>query len=76
MASGGVTYKPKNKKRYTTHGFLSRMETAGGKKIIQNRRRKGRVKLSVSDEKKSLVKRMQTVKSSKAKVLKKLSKKK
>ena len=76
MASGGVTYKPKNKKRYTTHGFLSRMETAGGKKIIQNRRRKGRVKLSDSDEKKTLVKRMQTVKSSKAKVLKKLSKKK
>ena len=65
MASGGVTYKPKNKKRYTTHGFLTRMQTAGGKNIIKNRRIKGRKKLSVSDEKKVLVKRMLTYKSSK-----------
>lgn len=57
MASGGVTYKPKNKKRYTTHGFLARMETEGGKNVIKNRRRKGRVKLSVSEEKKFLVKK-------------------
>ncbi len=76
MASGGVTYKPKNKKRYTTHGFLARMKTEGGKKVIQNRRRKGRVKLSVSEEKTFLVKRMDTVKSSKAKALKKSNKKK
>lgn len=74
MASGGVTYKPKNKKRYTTHGFLSRMSTASGKKIIKNRRVSGRKKLSVSEEKKVLVKRMNTVKSSKAKVMKKKSK--
>lgn len=65
MASGGVTYKPKNKKRYTKHGFLTRMKTSGGKKIIQNRRKDGRKKLSVSEEKKFLVKRMSTVKSSK-----------
>jgi len=71
MASGGVTYKPKNKKRYTTHGFLARMATAGGKKIIKSRRVNGRKKLSVSDEKKVLVKRMNTVKSSKGKVLQK-----
>lgn len=74
MASGGVTYKPKNKKRYTTHGFLARMETAGGRAIIKNRRRAGRVKLSVSEEKKVLVKKMNTVKSSKATVLKKKNK--
>lgn len=65
MASGGVTYKPKNKKRYTTHGFLERMSTASGRNIIRNRRAKGRTKLSVSDEKKVLVKRMLTYKSSK-----------
>ncbi|MBP9765688.1 MAG: 50S ribosomal protein L34 [Candidatus Pacebacteria bacterium] len=57
MASGGVTYKPKNKKRYTTHGFLARMSTASGRSIIRNRRAKGRTRLSVSEEKKSLVKR-------------------
>lgn len=65
MASGGVTYKPKNKKRYTTHGFLSRMRTSGGKSVIKNRRRDGRKNLSVSEEKNLLVKRMSTVKSSK-----------
>jgi large subunit ribosomal protein L34 len=65
MASGGVTYKPKNKKRYTKHGFLTRMRTANGKKIIKSRRVSGRTKLSVSDEKKFLVKRMLMVKSSK-----------
>ncbi len=69
MASGGVTYKPKNKKRYTTHGFLARMETKGGRKIIKSRRINKKSKLSVSDEKKVLVKRMNTVKSSKGKIL-------
>ena len=57
MATGGTTYQPKNKKRFTTHGFLERMSTAAGRKIIQRRRRDGRVKLSVSEEKVSLVKR-------------------
>lgn len=69
MASGGVTYKPKNQKRYTKHGFLSRMRTQGGKKIVSARRIKGRKKLSVSEEKKVLVKRMSTIKSSKGKVI-------
>jgi large subunit ribosomal protein L34 len=41
-----VTYQPKNKKRYTTHGFLVRMASATGKKIIAGRRQKGRSKLS------------------------------
>lgn len=42
------TYKPKKKKRARTHGFLARTATTSGKKILQNRRRKGRSKLTVS----------------------------
>ncbi len=42
-----VTYQPKKRKRSRTHGFLVRMRTAGGRKVITNRRQKGRKKLSV-----------------------------
>lgn len=42
------TYQPKNKKRNGKHGFHSRGASAGGKKVIARRRRKGRAKLSVS----------------------------
>ncbi|MSR73390.1 50S ribosomal protein L34 [Candidatus Parcubacteria bacterium] len=41
------TYQPKKRKRGKTHGFLVRNRTAGGKKTIKRRRRKGRAKLSV-----------------------------
>jgi large subunit ribosomal protein L34 len=41
------TYKPKNKKRGTTHGFLVRQATKSGRKIIARRRASGRKKLSV-----------------------------
>ena len=71
MASGGTTYKPKNKKRYTTHGFLARMSTKGGKNIIKKRRAKARKNLSVSEEKNVLVKKMNRKKSSTGKVLQK-----
>lgn len=41
------TWQPKKRKRLKTHGFLKRMETAGGSKVIKNRRAKGRHRLSV-----------------------------
>lgn len=39
-----------NLKRNRTHGFRARMATADGRKVLSRRRRKGRVKLSVSQE--------------------------
>jgi large subunit ribosomal protein L34 len=41
-----ITYQPKKKKRSRTHGFLKRMSSKGGKKVINKRRQKGRKKLT------------------------------
>ncbi|HEY4687359.1 MAG TPA: 50S ribosomal protein L34 [Candidatus Subteraquimicrobiales bacterium] len=40
------TFQPHRRKRKKTHGFRSRMRTSAGRKIIANRRRKGRQELS------------------------------
>ena len=41
-----------NLKRSRSHGFRKRMRTWDGRAILSRRRRKGRTKLSVSDERK------------------------
>jgi large subunit ribosomal protein L34 len=42
------TYQPHNLSRLRTHGFRKRNSTRSGRKILTNRRRKGRWRLSVS----------------------------
>ncbi len=41
------TYQPKKVKRARKHGFMSRMSTSGGQKVIKRRKARGRSKLSV-----------------------------
>lgn len=40
------TFQPTNLKRKRTHGFRARMKTLSGRKVIKNRRAKGRYKLA------------------------------
>jgi large subunit ribosomal protein L34 len=42
------TYQPHNTSRLRTHGFRKRLSTKGGRKILANRRRKGRIRLAVT----------------------------
>lgn len=42
------TWQPKKTKRLRKHGFLARMATRLGRKVLSRRRTKGRYSLSVS----------------------------
>ncbi|QJC37109.1 50S ribosomal protein L34 [Enterobacteriaceae endosymbiont of Donacia vulgaris] len=44
------TFQPSILKRKRSHGFRNRMKTKNGRKIINRRRSKNRIYLSISDK--------------------------
>ncbi|MDR7463554.1 MAG: 50S ribosomal protein L34 [Armatimonadota bacterium] len=41
------TYQPKVRRRQRTHGFLARMWSSGGRRVLKRRRAKGRRRVAV-----------------------------
>lgn len=48
------TWQPKRIPRRRTHGFLERMKSHDGRKVLKRRRLQGRHKLTVSDERREI----------------------
>ena len=44
------TYQPKKRQEQKEHGFMKRMKTASGRKILKARRAKGRKKISAKEK--------------------------